>query len=99
MQVNLVVAWNATILFCLTKIVESVQLVEALLELLDITPAGAHLLEWSWEVGVVVLHTCLGSWKWQSLNVELEQKNPSQFTHVEFRTLLESVLRQFVEMV
>lgn len=47
MQVNLVVEWSATLLFSLTKIVESVQFVEALLELLTITPAGAHLLEWS----------------------------------------------------
>lgn len=39
------VAWSATIPFSLTEIVESVQFVEALLELLNITPAGALLLE------------------------------------------------------
>lgn len=44
MQVNLVVAWSVAILFSLTKVVESVRLLEALLELLKVASAGAHSL-------------------------------------------------------
>ena len=38
------VAWTVTILFSLTKVVESARFLEALPELLKVTSAGAHSL-------------------------------------------------------
>lgn len=90
-------------LFSLTKTVESVQFLEASLELLEVASAGASshevgrreegiwlaLLLYIRPGGCAVLGSS-GRWGWS-------REVPPQHNHSEIRTMLEIILRQFMK--